>query len=126
MSPGFISAMNTRLVGLAARVRLHVGEAAVEQLLGAVDGELLGHVDVLAAAVVALAGIAFRILVGEHACRPPRARPGETMFSDAISSISSCWRSSSRPTMPASSGSLSASVAEKKREVSVDMGVSSF
>ena len=55
------------LVGLAARVRLHVGEAAAEQLLGAVDGELLDDVDVLAAAVVAPAGIAFGVLVGQHA-----------------------------------------------------------
>ena len=57
------------LVGGAARVRLHVGEAAAEQLLGALDGEVLGLVDVLAAAVVAVAGIAFGVLVGEHAAR---------------------------------------------------------
>ena len=55
-----------RLVGLRAGVRLHVGEAAVEQLLGAVDGQLLGHVDVLAAAVVAPAGIALGVFVGQH------------------------------------------------------------
>ena len=55
------------LVGLRARVRLHVGEAAAEQLLGAIDGEFFGDVDVLAAAVVALARIAFGVLVGEHA-----------------------------------------------------------
>ena len=54
------------LVRLAARVRLHVGETAREQLLGAVDRELLGDVDVLAPAVVALPGIAFRVLVGQH------------------------------------------------------------
>ena len=33
VSPGCISARNTRLVGLGAGVRLHVGEAAAEQLL---------------------------------------------------------------------------------------------
>jgi hypothetical protein len=38
-----------RGVGLAAGVRLNVGEVAVEQLLGPVDGELLRDVDVLAA-----------------------------------------------------------------------------
>ena len=55
-----------RLVGLAAGARLHVGEVAVEQLLGALDGQRLGLVDVLAAAVVAPARIALGILVGER------------------------------------------------------------
>ena len=44
------------MVGLAPGVRLHVGVLGAEELLGAVDGELLDHVDELAAAVVALAG----------------------------------------------------------------------
>jgi hypothetical protein len=38
-----------------------------EQLLAAVDRQLLGDVDVFAAAVVALARIAFGVLVGELA-----------------------------------------------------------
>ena len=54
-----------RLVGLRAGVRLHVGEVGAEQLLHAVDRQLLGHVDELAAAVVALARIALGVLVGE-------------------------------------------------------------
>src|SRR5580704_2903735 len=58
-----------RLVGLRAGVRLHVGERAVEQLAGAVDGELFGLVDFLAAAVVAPAGIALGVFVGEHRAR---------------------------------------------------------
>src|SRR5229473_1332601 len=58
-----------RLVGLRAGMRLHVREAAVEQLAGTVDGELLGLVDLLAAAVVAPAGIALGIFVGEHRAR---------------------------------------------------------
>ena len=100
------------LVGLAARVRLHVGEAAAEQLLGAVDGELLDDVDVLAAAVVAPAGIALGVLVGEHAAgRFEHGR--ETMFSEAISSISCCWRPSSLPIASATSGSPSAMLAVK-------------
>ena len=57
------------LVGLRAGVRLDVGEAAVEQLAGAIDGELLGLVDLLAAAVVAPAGIALGIFVGQHRAR---------------------------------------------------------
>ncbi len=57
------------LVGLRAGVRLHVGEGAVEQLAGAIDRQLLGLVDFLAAAVVAPAGIALGIFVGEHRAR---------------------------------------------------------
>ncbi len=56
-----------RLVRLRAGMRLDVGELAAEQLLGAVDRELLGHVDIHAAAVVAPAGIALGVFVGEHA-----------------------------------------------------------
>ena len=46
---------------------LHVGPAGTVELLGAVDGNLLALVDYLAAAVVALAGVAFGIFVGHHA-----------------------------------------------------------
>ena len=53
-------------VGLRAGVRLDVGVLGPEQLLGAVDRELLGDVDVLAAAVVALARVALGVLVGQH------------------------------------------------------------
>ncbi|MNE43560.1 hypothetical protein D3C80_1377410 [compost metagenome] len=56
-----------RAVGLAAGVRLDVGVVGAEQLLGAVDGQLLDDVDVLAAAVVALVRVAFGVLVGQHA-----------------------------------------------------------
>ncbi len=66
VSPGCISARNTAWLAWRAGVRLHVGEAAAEQLLRALDGEVLGDVDELAAAVVALAGIAFGVLVGQH------------------------------------------------------------
>ena len=55
-----------RGVGLRAGVRLHVGEAAAEQLLDPLDRQRLGHVDVLAAAVVALARQTFGVLVGQH------------------------------------------------------------
>ena len=50
-------------IGLRPRVRLHVGPLGAEELLDAVDGELLGLVDHLAATVVALAGVAFGVLV---------------------------------------------------------------
>ncbi len=68
------------LVRLAARVRLHVGELAAEQPLGAVDRELLGDVDVLAAAVVALARIAFGVLVGQHAAGRLEHRLGDDVL----------------------------------------------
>ncbi len=64
MSPGCSSAEEHGLVHLAAGVRLHVGEVAAEELLGALDRQFLGDVDELAAAIVALARIALGILVG--------------------------------------------------------------
>ena len=54
-------------VGLRARMGLHVGELRTVELAGAVAGKVLHDVDLLAAAVVALAGIALGVLVGEHA-----------------------------------------------------------
>ena len=53
------------VVRLRAGVRLDVRVVGAEQRLGAVDRELLGDVDPLAAAVVALAGQALGVLVGE-------------------------------------------------------------
>ena len=44
-----------RRVRLRAGMRLHVGIVGAEELLRPIDGELLGDIDVLAAAVVALA-----------------------------------------------------------------------
>ena len=59
-----------RHVGGGAGVRLHVGVLGAEELLGAVAGQVLDHVGELASAVIALAGIAFGVLVGEdRACR---------------------------------------------------------
>ena len=54
-------------VGLGAGVRLDVGVLGAEERLRAIDRQLLDDVDVLAAAVVALAGIALGVLVGQHA-----------------------------------------------------------
>ena len=45
---------------------LYVGVVSAEELAGAVPGDVLHHVHALAAAVVALAGIALGVLVGEH------------------------------------------------------------
>ena len=53
-------------VGLRTRVGLHVGVLGAEELLGAGDGEVLDDVDDLAAAIIAAAGVAFGVLVGQH------------------------------------------------------------
>ena len=62
---GLGEAEENGLVGLAAGVRLDVGEAAIEELLRPLNREVLGDVDELAAAIVAAAGIALGIFVGE-------------------------------------------------------------
>ena len=64
------------LIGLRAGMRLHVGIIGPEQLLRALDRQRLGHVDVFAAAVIALARITFCVFVGELAAlclHDPRA-----------------------------------------------------
>ncbi len=53
------------LVGLRARVGLDVGKVGAEQLFAAVDRQLLDHVNVFAAAVVAAAGVALGVFVGQ-------------------------------------------------------------
>src|SRR5262245_36032076 len=47
-------------------MRLHVGELAAKQLCQPLDRQALDHIDVLAAAVVALARQPFRVFVREH------------------------------------------------------------
>jgi hypothetical protein len=74
---GLQQAEEHRLVGLRARVGLHVGVPAPNSCFSAVDGQLLDHVDVLAAAVVALAGVALGVLVGQlRALRGHHGRRG--------------------------------------------------
>ncbi len=47
-------------------MRLHVGVGRAEQLLGPIDRQGFRDIDKFATAVVALARIAFGVLVGEH------------------------------------------------------------
>ena len=56
-----------RLVGLRAGVRLHVDVFGAEELLRAIARQVLDDVGVFAAAVIALAGIAFGVFVREDA-----------------------------------------------------------
>jgi hypothetical protein len=65
-----------RLVHLAAGVRLHVGKLRAEQFLGALDRQRLGDVDPFAAAIVARARIAFRVLCSSSPNPALPARPG--------------------------------------------------
>jgi hypothetical protein len=69
-----------RLVRLAAGMRLDVGEGRPEQRLGAFDGQGLGDVHHLAAAVVALARVALGVLVGQHAALRLQHRPGDDVL----------------------------------------------
>ena len=69
MSPGSQQAEVDGVVGLGAGVRLDVGVLGAEERLGPIDRQLLGDVDLLAAAVVAAAGVALGVLVGQHRAR---------------------------------------------------------
>ena len=85
MSPGLKQREVRGHVRLRAGVRLHVGVLGAEELLGAVDRQLLDLVDDLAAAVVAAAGIALGVLVRRHrADRLEDARPGEVLGCDQL------------------------------------------
>ena len=63
--PGCQQRLKHRLVGLCTRVRLDVGEGAAEQLFGPLTGQVLGDVDIFAAAIVAPPRIALGIFVGQ-------------------------------------------------------------
>ena len=94
-----------RRVGLRAAVRLHVGELGAEQLLRAVDGQLLDDVDELAAAVVAPARIAFGILIREHAAGGLHHGGAGVVFAgDHLQAV--CWRSISSAIAAQTSGSF--------------------
>jgi hypothetical protein len=61
-------------------MRLHVGPWRREQPLRALDGDGLGHVDILAAAVVAPAGVALGIFVGELAALRDQHLPADIVL----------------------------------------------
>ena len=69
-----------RLVGLGAAMRLDIGEAAAEQLRRPLDRQRLGHVDILAAAIVAAAGIALGVLVGQDRALGLEHRAGDDVL----------------------------------------------
>ncbi len=69
-----------RLVHLAAGIRLHIGKARAEQLLGALDRQRFDDVDPFAAAVIAVARIAFGIFVGQHRALRFQYRAADDVF----------------------------------------------
>ncbi len=85
VSPGRSSAAYAARTAEDPRVGLHVGVLGAEERLGPVDGDPLGDVDDLAAAVVAGAGIPLGVLVRER--RPERGqhgRRGEVLGRDQL------------------------------------------
>ena len=62
------------LIGLRPLVRLHIDILRAKKFLGPLARQVLDYVGKLASAVIALARIPFRILVGEH-------RPGSLQHS---------------------------------------------
>ena len=79
VSPGCNTAAIRFHVGLRSGVGLYVGVLGAKEFLGALSRQLFHHVGKLAAAVVALAGIALGILVGED-----RTHGFEHGFADKI------------------------------------------
>jgi len=69
-----------REVGLCPGVRLHVGVGRAEELLQAVDGELLDFVHHLASAVIALPGITLGVLVGQRSAHGVDHRPAREVL----------------------------------------------
>ncbi len=69
-----------RAIGLRAGMRLDVGELAAEQFLGSLDGQRLDRVGRGAALVIAAAGIAFGIFVGEHRALRLEHRAADDIF----------------------------------------------
>ncbi len=65
VSPGLAKAISTAWLACEPEFGCTLAASAPNSCLEAVDGELLGHVDVLAATVVALARVAFGVLVGQ-------------------------------------------------------------
>ena len=74
-----------RLVSAGSTVRLDIGVIGAEEILAALDREILGLVNLGAAAVVAAAGIALGILIGQgRAERREHAWAGEILAGDQL------------------------------------------
>ena len=67
-------------VRLCAGMRLDIGTFCAEQLLGALNGNLFNDIDILAAAIIALARIALRIFVGQYTAHGSHHGRGNEVF----------------------------------------------
>ena len=77
-----------RAVRLRPGVRLDIRKVGTKQRLGAIDCELLDHIHMLAPAVIALAGIALCVLVGEQRTgRFENAGAGMILGSDKLDMV---------------------------------------
>ena len=61
-------------------MRLHVGILRTKELLGPLDGQCLHLIHEFAAAIVALARVAFGVLVGQHAALGLKHRLAHNIF----------------------------------------------
>ena len=80
VSPGFISAMNTAWLAWEPECGWTLAKSAAEQRLGPLDGQGLDLVDEFAAAVVAPAGIALGVFVGQHRALGLQHRPRDDVL----------------------------------------------
>ena len=76
-----------RLIGLTARIGLHIGKATVKQTLDALNRQRFSNINKLTATIIAPTGIAFGIFIGQNRTLGLQTAR-ETIFSEAISSIS--------------------------------------
>ena len=80
VSPGCSSARNTAWLACAPECGCTLANAQPKQLLRAVDRQLLGDIDIDAAAVVAPAGIALGVFVGQHRALRLQHRGGDDVL----------------------------------------------
>ena len=74
-----------RQVGLCAGMGLHIGVFCPKESAGAVDGDLLNLVHKLAAAVIAVTGVALCVFVGQHtAHRRHNGRGNDVLAGDQL------------------------------------------
>src|SRR5688572_8831420 len=67
-------------IGLAAGVRLNISVFGFEQTFGALDGERFYRVGKFAAAVIALPGETFSVLIGKYRTHRLQHRLGDEVF----------------------------------------------
>ena len=78
--PGLAQSHIHCIVGLSSRVGLHIGEFGPIELTGTLNGQGFHHVHTLTAAIIALAGVPFRVLIGQHAASCSQHRLRDDIF----------------------------------------------